>query len=119
MILRGELYRADLEPVKGSEQGGVRPVLIIQNDVGNRHSPTVIVATVTSKLTKARLPTHIELTIGSSGLTQRSVVLAEQLRTIDKSRLKQKLGMLTAEEMRQVDQALKISLYLSDTMDYD
>lgn len=107
---RGEIYYADLSPVVGSEQGGVRPVLIVQNDVGNKYSPTVIVAAVTSRLTKARLPTHIELYKGSFGLQKDSVILLEQIRTLDKRRLKERLGMLTDDYMISVDKALLISL---------
>ncbi len=109
-IKRGELYYADLSPVIGSEQGGVRPVLIIQNDVGNKYSPTIIVCAVTSRLTKAKLPTHIELREGESGLKKASVALLEQLRTLDKRRLKEKIGFLSSEKMERVDHALLISL---------
>lgn len=109
-IKRGELYYADLSPVIGSEQGGVRPVLIVQNDVGNKYSPTVIVCAITSKLTKARLPTHIELKEGVGGLSRQSVVLLEQLRTLDKRRLKEKIGALSKIKMEEVDKALLISL---------
>lgn len=110
MIKRGELYYADLSPVVGSEQGGVRPVLVVQNDVGNKYSPTVIAAAVTSQINKARLPTHIELTASLYGLTKDSVVLAEQIRTIDKRRLKEKIGELPPYMMQLVDDALLISL---------
>lgn len=109
-IRRGELYYADLSPVVGSEQGGVRPVLVVQNDVGNRYSPTVIAAAVTSKLNKARLPTHIELSAKAYGLTRDSVVLLEQIRTIDKRRLKERIGLLSPQVMSRVDGALLISL---------
>ena len=112
MILRGELYIADLDPVVGSEQGGVRPVLVLQNDVGNRFSPTVIVAAITSQISKARLPTHVALRAGVGGLDLDSVVLAEQLRTIDKRRLRERLGVLPEPENNLVDQAVKISLGL-------
>lgn len=109
MIKRGELYYADLSPVVGSEQGGVRPVLVVQNDVGNKFSPTVIAAAVTSKLNKAKLPTHVP--IGStSGLPKNSVVLLEQLRTIDKMRLKERIGELPDSVMERVNQGLIISL---------
>ena len=111
-IRRGDVYYADLRPVVGSEQGGVRPVLIIQNDVGNRHSPTVIVAAVTSKLNKAKLPTHIELSADRYHLVKDSVILLEQLRTIDKSRLKDKICHLDGEVMGRIDKGLKISLEL-------
>jgi len=108
-IRRGELYYADLSPVVGSEQGGVRPVLVVQNDVGNKYSPTVIAAAVTSKLNKAKLPTHIELP-SSFGLAKDSVILLEQIRTIDKRRLKERIGELSAPTMRRVDKAILISL---------
>ena len=111
-IKRGELYYADLSPVIGSEQGGVRPVLIIQNDVGNKYSPTIIVCAVTSRLTKAKLPTHIELREGESGLKKASVALLEQLRTLDKRRLKEKIGRLDDELMNKVNEAISISFGL-------
>ncbi len=110
MIKRGELYYADLSPVVGSEQGGVRPVLVVQNDVGNKYSPTVIAAAVTSKIDKARLPTHIELSASDYGLTKDSVILLEQIRTIDKRRLKERIGFLPPKMMKRVDDALYISL---------
>ena len=110
MIKRGELYYADLSPVVGSEQGGVRPVLVIQNDIGNKYSPTVIAAAITSKLTKAKLPTHIELSAIEYGLNKDSVILLEQIRTIDKRRLKERIGELPISVMLRVDDALKISL---------
>lgn len=109
-IKRGELYYADLSPVVGSEQGGVRPVLVVQNDIGNKYSPTVIAAAVTSKLTKARLPTHIELSGRTFGLQRDSVILLEQIRTLDKRRLKERIGALPTSTMRKVDGALLISL---------
>ncbi len=109
-IKRGELYYADLSPVVGSEQGGVRPVLVVQNDVGNKYSPTVIAAAVTSKLTKAKLPTHIEIAGRSFGLQRDSVILLEQIRTLDKRRLKERIGALPDSTMRRVDGALLISL---------
>ena len=109
-IKRGELYYADLSPVVGSEQGGIRPVLIIQNDTGNLYSPTVIASAVTSQLTKARLPTHIEIREGQYGLLKDSVILLEQIRTLDKRRLKERLGILSPAEMRKVDKAILISL---------
>ena len=114
MVKRGEIYYADLSPVVGSEQGGLRPVLIIQNDIGNRYSPTVIVAAITSKIDKARLPTHIELTAESYGLTKDSVVLTEQVRTIDKRRLKERVGLLPQEIMSTVDEALQISMGVTE-----
>ena len=109
-IKRGELYYADLSPVVGSEQGGVRPVLIVQNDVGNKYSPTVIAAAVTSKINKAKLPTHIELPSSSYGLQRDSVILLEQIRTLDKRRLKERIGELSDVTMNQVDKAILISL---------
>lgn len=109
-VKRGELYYADLSPVVGSEQGGIRPVLVVQNDVGNKYSPTVIAAAVTSKINKARLPTHIELNASTYGLIKDSVVLLEQIRTIDKRRLKERIGLLSAQTMSRVDDALLISL---------
>ena len=114
MIKRGELYYADLSPVIGSEQGGVRPVLVVQNDVGNKHSPTVIAAAVTSKLTKAKLPTHIEINAVSYGLLRDSVVLLEQIRTLDKRRLKTRIGELDKSVMDKVNVALAISLGVKD-----
>ncbi|PKK95703.1 MAG: PemK family transcriptional regulator [Tenericutes bacterium HGW-Tenericutes-4] len=110
MIKRGELYYADLSPVVGSEQGGVRPVLILQNDVGNKYSPTVIVAAITSQINKAKLPTHIELSSKEYYLPKDSVILLEQIRTIDKTRLQQKLGQLTEDKMEKVNEAMLISL---------
>ena len=116
-IHRGELYYADLRPVVGSEQGGIRPVLILQNNVGNRHSPTVIAAPVTSKMGKAGLPTHVSLNKHSSGLHCGSTILLEQLRTIDKSRLKGRIGMLSEPEMKRIDWALGISIGLAEGYD--
>ena len=113
MVRRGEIYYADLSPVVGSEQGGVRPVLIVQNDVGTKHSPTVIAAAITSQREKAKLPTHIELRAASCGLSRDSVVLLEQIRTIDKRRLKERMGELDAPSMSQVNNALEISFGLS------
>ena len=109
---RGDVYYADLRPVIGSEQGGIRPVLIIQNDIGNKHSPTVICAAITSKLTKHKLPTHIDLTCAKYEMVKDSVILLEQLRTIDKKRLKDKVCHLDDFIMEQVNEALKISLEL-------
>lgn len=109
-IKRGDIFYADLSPVVGSEQGGVRPVLIVQNDVGNRYSPTVIVGAITSRLTKAKLPTHIEVASGRFGLPRDSVILLEQLRTLDKRRLKARLGSLDDGTMTLVDRAILISL---------
>ena len=110
MIKRGELYYADLSPVVGSEQGGIRPVLVVQNDVGNRYSPTVIAAAVTSRINKAKLPTHIELSAIEYGLSKDSVVLLEQIRTLDKRRLKERIGELPENTMNMVNDALLISL---------
>ncbi len=109
---RGDVYYADLRPVIGSEQGGIRPVLIIQNDVGNKHSPTVICAAITSKMNKAKLPTHIELSTKDYDMDKDSVILLEQLRTIDKKRLKDKVCHLDAQIMKKVNKALLISLEL-------
>ena len=109
---RGDVYYADLRPVIGSEQGGIRPVLIIQNDVGNKHSPTVICAAITSKMNKAKLPTHIELNARLYDMDKDSVVLLEQLRTIDKKRLKDKVCHLEGDIMRRANRALKVSLEL-------
>ena len=114
MIKRGELYYADLSPVVGSEQGGVRPVLVVQNDVGNKYSPTVIAAAVTSQINKAKLPTHIELSAIDYGLSKDSVVLLEQIRTLDKKRLKERIGELPLSTMERVNTALLISLGFSE-----
>lgn len=111
-IRRGDIFYADLSPVVGSEQGGIRPVLIVQNDVGNRFSPTVIAAAITSQKDKARLPTHIQLNSTGSGLAKDSIVLLEQIRTIDKRRLREKMGTLDADSMSQVNKALSISFGL-------
>ena len=111
-VRRGEIYYADLSPVVGSEQGGMRPVLIVQNDTGNRHSPTVIAAAITSQTGKARLPTHIELSGASCGLSRDSVILLEQIRTIDKSRLRERMGRLDDATMKAVDNAINVSLGL-------
>ena len=112
IVHRGDIYYADLSPVVGSEQGGVRPVLIVQNDVGNKFSPTVIAAAITSQRDKANLPNHIEVDTGSSGLMKDSVVLLEQVRTIDKHRLKEKMGKLDENSMNRVNEALSISFGL-------
>lgn len=109
-VNRGDIYYADLSPVVGSEQGGVRPVLVVQNDVGNKYSPTVIIAAITSQLSKAKLPTHIELNKDKYNLTKDSVVLLEQIRTLDKRRLKEKIGVLDNITMQKVDVAIMISL---------
>ena len=112
IIRRGDIYYADLRPVVGSEQGGVRPVLIIQNDVGNRHSPTVICAAITSRMNKAKLPTHVELNRGSCDMIRDSVILLEQVRTIDKQRLKEKICHIDGELLQKVNEAFMISLEL-------
>ncbi len=112
IIRRGDVFYADLRPVIGSEQGGIRPVLIIQNDVGNRHSPTVICAAITSRMNKAKLPTHIAIDAASYHMVKDSVILLEQLRTIDKSRLKDKICHLDEEILIKIDEALKVSLQL-------
>ena len=114
-VRRGDIYFADLSPVVGSEQGGVRPVLIVQNDVGNKHSPTVIAAAITSQINKARLPTHIELSAQSYGLSKDSVVLLEQIRTIDKKRLKERMGRVDDGMMTKIDDAIAVSFGLTDT----
>ena len=113
MIRRGDMFYADLSPVVGSEQGGIRPVVIIQNDIGNKHSPTVIAAAITSQTGKNKLPTHIEIGMENSGLKADSVVLAEQIRTIDKSRLKEKIGHIEDDEvMNKINSALGVSFGL-------
>lgn len=114
MVRRGEIYYADLSPVVGSEQGGVRPVLIVQNDIGNKYSPTVIMAAITSQINKAKLPTHVELSASEYGLPKDSVILLEQIRTIDKKRLREKICTLSSEVMEKVNEALQISLGLID-----
>ena len=112
IVKRGDIYYADLSPVVGSEQGGTRPVLIVQNDMGNKHSPTVIAAAITSQMNKARLPTHIELIGPAVGLTKNSVVLLEQIRTIDKKRLREHMGRLDGAMMDKVDDAIAVSFGL-------
>ncbi len=112
IVKRGDIYYADLSPVVGSEQGGVRPVLIIQNDIGNKYSPTVIATAITSQINKAKMPTHIELDANEYGLSKDSVVLAEQIRTIDKRRLKEKIGHIDDSLMTRVNEALEISFGL-------
>lgn len=111
-VRRGDIYYADLSPVVGSEQGGMRPVLIVQNDTGNKHSPTVIAAAITSQVGKARLPTHIELSGQSCGLSRDSVILLEQIRTIDKSHLRERMGRLDEPLMNEVDNAIAVSFGL-------
>lgn len=114
-VKRGEIYYADLSPVIGSEQGGIRPVLIVQNDVGNKYSPTVIAAAITSQRFKTKLPTHISVTADECGLSKDSVVLLEQVRTLDKRRLKEKMGNLDIDDMGRIDRALYVSLGLGET----
>lgn len=109
IVKRGDIYYADLSPVIGSEQGGIRPVLIIQNDVGNKYSPTVIAAAITSQINKAKMPTHIELSASEYGLYKDSVILLEQIRTIDKKRLREKVAHLDKKLMKTVDEALSVS----------
>ena len=112
-VRRGEIYYADLSPVVGSEQGGIRPVLIIQNDTGNRYSPTVIAAAITSQTGKARLPTHIDLPVNEScGLSRNSIILLEQVRTLDKKRLRERMGHVEEEVMEKVDTAIAVSFGL-------
>ena len=111
-IKRGDIFYADLSPVVGSEQGGIRPVLIVQNDVGNRYSPTVIAAAITSQHDKSRLPTHINVSAADCGLSRDSIVLLEQVRTLDKKRLKEKTGALNQNSMNMVDKAISVSLGL-------
>ena len=113
IVKRGEIYYADLSPVVGSEQGGVRPVLIVQNDTGNRHSPTVIAAAITSQTGKAKLPTHIELAAERCGLPKDSVILLEQIRTLDKRRLRERMGKVDGAVMEKVDTAIAVSFGLS------
>jgi len=112
VVKRGDIFYADLSPVVGSEQGGIRPVIIIQNDIGNKYSPTVIVAAITSQINKAKLPTHVEISSEDYGLNKDSVVLLEQIRTLDKKRLKEKIGHMTEHDMQKVEAALLISVGL-------
>ncbi len=114
IIKRGDIFYADLSPVIGSEQGGVRPVLIVQNDIGNKYSPTVIAAAITSQINKAKLPTHIEISAREYGLAKDSVILLEQIRTIDKVRIREKIGGLDEELMERVNEAIGISFGLTD-----
>ena len=109
-VRRGDIFYADLNPVIGSEQGGTRPVLVVQNDIGNKYSPTIIITAITSQINKAKLPTHIEIKAGSYGLVKDSVVLLEQIRTIDKKRLKEKIGRCYENLMEQIDKLLQVSL---------
>lgn len=115
-VKRGDIYYADLSPVVGSEQGGVRPVLIVQNDVGNKYSPTVIAAAITSQQDKTNLPTHIRVDADGCGLSKNSIVLLEQVRTIDKQRLKEKMGSLDTGAMSKIDRALSVSFGLGGTI---
>jgi len=115
VVKRGDIFFADLSPVVGSEQGGVRPVLIVQNDVGNKYSPTIIAAAITSQINKAKLPTHIEISAEEYGLTKDSVILLEQIRTIDKKRLKDKIGRLDDDLMNVVNEAISVSFGLADS----
>lgn len=112
IVKRGDLFYADLSPVVGSEQGGIRPVLVVQNDVGNKYSPTIIAAAVTSQINKAKMPTHIEISAETYGLVKDSVILMEQIRTIDKKRLKEKIGHADEELMQRVNKALSVSFAL-------
>ena len=114
VVKRGDIFYADLSPVIGSEQGGTRPVLVVQNDVGNKFSPTIIIAAITSQINKAKMPTHIEISANDFGLAKDSVILLEQIRTIDKKRLKEKIGRLSDELLLQVDEALGISFGISE-----
>lgn len=114
IVKKGDLFFADLSPVVGSEQGGVRPVLVVQNDVGNKYSPTIIVAAVTSQTGKAKLPTHVQLNATQGGLSKDSVVLLEQLRTIDKQRLKERIGALNENQIPDVEKALSVSLGIAN-----
>ena len=115
-IKRGDIYYADLSPVVGSEQGGIRPVLVLQNDVGNKYSPTVIVCAITSKMDKAKLPTHVELSSLEYHLPKDSVALLEQIRTLDKMRLKEKLSYVSPFKMQEVNRAMLISLGFADNV---
>lgn len=117
-VRKGDIFFADLSPVVGSEQGGVRPVLVVQNDIGNRFSPTIIVAAVTSQTNKAKLPTHVPIRADGHGLNRDSVVLLEQLRTIDKKRLREHIGTVEEEVIDTVDEALSISLGIADQNNY-
>lgn len=114
IVKRGDLFYADLSPVVGSEQGGVRPILVVQNDVGNKYSPTIIAAAVTSQINKAKMPTHIEISAETYGLVKDSVILMEQIRTIDKKRLKEKIGHADDELMQRVNKALSVSFALEN-----
>ena len=113
-VKRGDIYYADLSPIVGSEQGGIRPVLVLQNDIGNKYSPTVIVAAITSQINKSKLPTHLSIRADQFGIAKDSVVLLEQLRTIDKKRLRERVCHIDTDNMKKIDYALKISLGLID-----
>ena len=115
-VKRGEIYYADLSPVVGTEQGGIRPVLIVQNDVGNKYSPTVIAAAITSQQDKTELPTHIKVDADDCGLSKNSIVLLEQVRTIDKQRLRERMGSLGSGAMNRIDRALSVSFGLGNTL---
>jgi mRNA interferase MazF len=115
VVKRGDIFYADLSPVVGSEQGGIRPVIIIQNDIGNKYSPTVIVAAITSQINKAKLPTHVEISSEEYGLNKDSVVLLEQIRTLDKKRLKEKIGHMTDSDMDKVQTSLLVSMALKNS----
>lgn len=114
-VKRGEIYYADLSPVVGSEQGGIRPVLVLQNDIGNKYSPTIIVAAITSQINKSKMPTHLSIRADQFGIAKDSVILLEQLRTIDKKRLRERVCHIDTDNMKKIDYALKISLGLIDT----
>ncbi|AVL00527.1 type II toxin-antitoxin system PemK/MazF family toxin [Pediococcus inopinatus] len=117
-VKRGDIFYADLSPVVGSEQGGLRPVLIVQNNIGNHYSPTVIVAAITAKIQKPKMPTHVGITAAETGVERNSVILLEQIRTIDKQRLKDQVGQLTTSKMLEVDAALKVSVGLAENVQH-
>ncbi|WPC17154.1 type II toxin-antitoxin system PemK/MazF family toxin [Pediococcus inopinatus] len=117
-VKRGDIFYADLSPVVGSEQGGMRPVLIVQNNIGNHYSPTVIVAAITAKIQKPKMPTHVGITAAETGVERNSVILLEQIRTIDKQRLKDQVGQLTTSKMLEVDAALKVSVGLAENVQH-
>lgn len=119
LVERGDIYYANLEPVQGSEQGGVRPVLIIQNDVGNQHSPTTIIASITTKIKKAQMPTHVEIKASENDLQFDSVIMLEQIRTIDKQRLEDKITTIDLVTLQAVDDALAVSIHLTDTFTHN
>ncbi|PJE49037.1 type II toxin-antitoxin system PemK/MazF family toxin [Pediococcus damnosus] len=117
-VKRGDIFYADLSPVVGSEQGGLRPVLIVQNNIGNHYSPTVIVAAITAKIQKPKMPTHVGITAAETGVERNSVILLEQIRIIDKQRLKDQVGQLAASKMLEVDTALKVSVGLAENVQH-